>query len=153
MSVTSYESYWKTSLMRFIESFMNPRFPTIRAATAAFDVQGLDPSLLTKQQEAYELCLEFLDGIESIRTFNRSHTSYRLKHVVENPAGRMGIPSDPDCYSLYVYEGTFILAALAASFQMKQTENGLTAIFNISERSLKRRTKEVAASRLAAKAS
>ena len=43
-------------------------------------------------------------------------------------------------------------AALASGFQMKQTGKGLTAIFNISERSLRRWTKEFAALRLAEKA-
>ena len=130
----------------------HPKYPTIQAAAAAFDLQGLDPAMIAKQQDAYELCLEFLEGIERIRTFNRSHTSYGLKHFVENPAGRMGVPSEQDCYSGYVYEGTFILAALASGFQMKQTGKGLTAIFNISERSLKRRTREVAETRKAAAA-
>ncbi len=130
-----------------------PKYPTIQAAAVAFDVQGLDSAMIAKQQEAYELCLEFLEGIDSIRSFNRSHTSYGLKHFVENPAGRMGVPSDLDCYSLYVYEGTFILAALACGFEMEQTGKGLTTIFNMSERSLKRRTKEIAALRLVAKVS
>jgi hypothetical protein len=113
-----------------------------------FDVRGLDSTELTNQQDAFEACLEFLEGIEPTQALNRRHTSYGLKHVVENPAGRMEVPSDPDAYKLYVYEGTLILAALASGFHMKQIGDGLSAIFNFSERSLKRRAKEIAEARV-----
>lgn len=127
------------------------QYTNIQDAATAFNVQGLDCSMIENQQDAYEVCLEFLKGLVPIKSLNRRHTSYGLKHIVENPAGRMGVPSDSDCYSLYVYEGTFILAALSSGFQMKQFRGGLTAIFNISEKSLKQRALEISKIRTAGK--
>jgi hypothetical protein len=82
--------------------------------------------------------------VERTKGQNRKHDSYGLKHIVENPAGRFGIPSLPRCYSTYIPEGIFILAALASGFTMKQPGRLPTATFNISERSLKNRAKEFA---------
>src|SRR6266496_40871 len=94
----------------------------------------LDGEMLNRedQKKAYELCLEFLQGVEKSRRMNHEHTSYGYKHMVE------GIP-----YRGYVYEGTFILAALEAGFTMRQLHpDCLKAVLNIKERSLMKRIRE-----------
>ena len=93
----------------------------------------LDIEMLNRedQKEAYHLCLQFLEGIEKTNNLNRKHTSYGYKHYVEGRPHRG-----------YVYEGTFILAALAAGFQVMQLRKGcLASILNISERSLRKRVR------------
>jgi hypothetical protein len=112
---------------------------TLKQATKKFTVTGLDASALQHQDSAFQRCLAFLDGVEKLQTQNRRHSSYGLKHVVENPSGRFGIPSSQDFYFGYVYEGTFILAALASGFTMQQVDRGLNATFNISERGIRRK--------------
>jgi hypothetical protein len=100
-------------------------------------VQGLDESKLTGQSEAYKICCEFLKKVEKRQTINRKHGSYGLKHMVENPAGRFGVPSSPSLHQGYIYEGTFILAAISQGFRWVQPGKHLKVNFNISERSLK----------------
>jgi hypothetical protein len=94
----------------------------------------LDAEMLNRedQKKAYELCLEFLQGVEKSRRMNYEHTSYGYKHMVEGKPHRG-----------YVYEGTFILAALEAGFNMRQLRPGcLKAVFNIKEGSLMKRIRE-----------
>jgi hypothetical protein len=95
----------------------------------------LDGNLLNQEDQktkAYQLCLEFLRGVEKTRHMNRFHTSYGYKHLVEGRPHRG-----------YVYEGTFVMAALDEGFTMKRLHPlSIKALFNISERSLKRRLKE-----------
>lgn len=107
------------------------------------EVNKLDPKHLKNQEEAFQTCLSFLDGVDKSKAFNNTYSSYSLKHIVETPAGRFGIPSNSK-YNGYIYEGTFILAALASGFRVKQGK-GLKAAFDISTKSLKTRTKEFAA--------
>lgn len=84
------------------------------------------------QKRAYQLCLQFLEGVEKTKGLNRKHTSYGYKHCVEGGPHRG-----------YVYEGTFILAAIAAGFEVKRLLKGsLKSILNIRERSLKRVCRE-----------
>jgi hypothetical protein len=116
---------------------------TLKQAAKQFTVAGLDASALEGQDEAFQTCLSFLDGIEKIRSQNRRHGSYGLKHIVENPSGRFGIPSSQNHYTGYVYEGTFILAALASGFAMEQRGRSLKATIDISERGLRRRALEI----------
>lgn len=117
---------------------------TLAEATQTYSVAGLDPSALMGEEEAFETCLSFLEGVEKTKGQNKRHDSYGFKHIVENPAGRFGIPFLPRCYSTYIPEGIFILAALASGFTMRQPGLLPTATFNISERSLKKRAKEFA---------
>ena len=113
-------------------------------AIQTYSVAGLDAATLIREEEAFEMCLSFLRGVEKTTAQNKRHDSYRLKHIVENPAGSFDIPRSPRCYSTYIPEGIFILAALASGFTMKQPGRLPTATFNISERSLKNRAKEFA---------
>jgi hypothetical protein len=97
-------------------------------------LECLDAEMLNRedQTKAYELCLEFLQGVEKLKRMNYEHTSYGYKHMVE------GVP-----HRRYVYEGTFILAALEAGFTSKQLHpDCLKTVFNIKESSLMRRIRE-----------
>lgn len=118
---------------------------TLQEASRTFAVPGIDPGDLTQQEHAFATCVSFLDGISKIKGQNRRHTSYGLKHIVEHPGGHFGIPSSAGGYDGYIYEGTFILAALAAGFTAAQPGNHLKATFNLSERDLVRTAKEFAA--------
>ena len=115
---------------------------TLKQAAKKFTVAKFDASALEGQDKAFQTCLSFLDGIEKIQTQNQKHSSYGLKHIVENPSGHFGVPSSQDFYTGYVYEGTFVLAALASGFTVQQGV-GLKATLNISERGLRRRALEV----------
>ena len=88
----------------------------LKKAAQTFNVASLDTSILKNQDEAFETCIAFLKGVEKSRTQNKRHGSYSLKHVVENPSGRFGIPHSENCYAGYISEGTLILAALASGF-------------------------------------
>src|SRR5271170_7547748 len=118
---------------------------TIQDAAKKFKVNGLKISALKNQGEAFQNCLSFLSGVEKIQRQNRNYTSYGLKHIVENPSGRFGTPSSHDFYTGYIYEGTFILAALTAGFTMHQySQTSLFASFNVSEQGIRRRVMEIA---------
>ena len=95
----------------------------------------LDTKMLSREDQntkAYHLCLEFLQGMGKTKCMNRRHTSSWYKHRVEGEPHRG-----------FVHEGTFILAALEAGFMMTQLHpRSLRAVFNISERSLKKRLKQ-----------
>lgn len=108
-------------------------------------VEGIVASLLEGQEEAFKTCLSFLQGVEKTKRPHKWRGSYNLKHIVENPAGRFGIPSSLECYTVYVYEGTFILAALASGFIGRRNGKALSVTFNVSERSLCKRAKDWAA--------
>jgi hypothetical protein len=95
---------------------------------------NIDANMLFQfdQPKAYELCLEFLKSVEKSKRMNHLHTSYGYKHMVEGQPHRG-----------YVYEGTFILAALEAGFKMRQLEEDwIRAVFNIKESSLMKRIGE-----------
>ena len=82
-----------------------------------------------EQRTAFVLCLQFLQGSKKTKSMNRWHTSYGYKHFVEGRPHRG-----------YVYEGTFILAAIAAGFHVKQLRKGrIQSVLNISQRSLRKR--------------
>jgi hypothetical protein len=117
---------------------------TLAEATQTYSVAGLDPATLTREEEAFETCLSFLESVEKTKGQNRRHDSYGFKHIVENPSRYFGIPFSVRCYSTYIPEGIFILAALASGFTMRQPGRLPTATFNISERSLKKRAKDFA---------
>jgi len=124
---------------------------TLEQAAETYAVAGLDHSALLNQNEAFQTCLSFLEGIPKAKTQNRWHSSYWYKHLVENPKGRLDTPSSPDAYGGYIYEGTFILTALVSGFTMQQWGNRLKVTFNISERGLRRRAGEVARQRTLSK--
>jgi hypothetical protein len=116
---------------------------TLSQAAKTFPIAGIDRAMLRGQDDAFNTCVTFLREIQTTKSQNECHSSYGLKHIVENPPGHFDIPSSIDCYNGYIYEGTFILAALASGFTMQQYGD-LNATLNIAERGLRRRAKEVA---------
>lgn len=115
---------------------------TLTDAKARYTVPKIDDSALRGQESAFQHCLDFLACLDKTRAINRRVGSYGLKHMVENPTGREGRPSDESKYIGYVYEGTLILAALASGFRCEHTPgNSLHCCFNISLRSLNRTLK------------
>jgi len=118
---------------------------TLKEAQKEFKSHGLDPKGFAEvppQEEAFQGCLEFLQGIRKTSTFN-NRSSYGLKHLVERNI-------DPHVYFTYVYEGTCILAALASGFKARTVvedsdlleDRGLNCWFNIYDEDLKRRNRE-----------
>lgn len=84
------------------------------------------------QESAFQECLRFLAGVEKRKGKNRSRGSYGLKHKVERPCDGV--------YNGYVYEGTFIVAALVSGFTRWQPRVGsISSWFNMTEGSLNRR--------------
>ncbi|BFM38920.1 hypothetical protein [Synechocystis sp. LKSZ1] len=74
-----------------------------------------------------ERVIDWLKDVEKIKTFNRNHSSYGLKHWVED--------TPPRCY---IANGSFIVGAVLAGFDVKVAEFGSpNAYFNMSEKSLK----------------
>lgn len=67
---------------------------------------------------------EWLRPMQKIKTINRRHTSYGLKHIFERDSGQ------------YVTNGAFICAAVHSGFDYKLTPSNPNVSFNISERSL-----------------
>jgi hypothetical protein len=112
---------------------------SLSEAANTFVISGLGGALLLGQEKAYETCLAFLRFIGKSKNQNRRHSSYRLKHIVELPSRLEGPMSGAERYHGYIYEGTFILAALASGFTMEQKGKHLGVTFNICERTLRRR--------------
>lgn len=98
----------------------------LQQAAKSFVVQGLDPENLKGQEEAFQRCVLFLAGMKKTKTQNNGHTSYGLKHTVER------------AYDCYVYEGTFLLAAMASGFVVKPYgQESMSSTLNISEINLR----------------
>jgi hypothetical protein len=100
-------------------------------------VKGIDEAHLVGQTQAYGYCCDFVSSLEKRKTINTQHGSYSLKHMVENPSGYFDVPKDGRFSTVYVYEGTFILAAISHGFDWKQMESRMNVVFNVSEKSLK----------------
>jgi hypothetical protein len=126
---------------------------TLDQAIEAYPEVGFNPGLVARLQsddeEAFQTCLLFLEGVEKSKGQNRSHDSYGYKHIVENPTGHFDIPRSFDGGKCYIPEGAFILAALASGFTMQPIR--VSARFNISEGSLRRRANEWSARVMAQK--
>lgn len=119
---------------------------TLNEAADLFHVNGLHREQLHDQEGAFAVCLDFLAGVGKTKGQNERRSSYGLKHIVERPSGRFGMPRAPEVYRGFIYEGTFILAALASGFSMKQLGQSLRSTFNISERSFRQRARDFAQS-------
>jgi hypothetical protein len=80
--------------------------------------------LLLKNLEEFERLCEWLKSIDKIKTINKNHTSYGLKHLAEKTVG-------------YSTNGTFIAAAIYSGFDIKINKDSPNPQFNMSEKSLK----------------
>ena len=106
---------------------------TLKEARERFAVQGIDNTFFegasSDQEEAFNNCVAFLEGVDKTKTIRCTRSSYGLKHVVEH-AYR----------SCYVYEGTLILAALSLGFACLYADNKtMCCRFNMGNGSLKKR--------------
>ena len=101
----------------------------LKEASEKFPRKGCDLKTIreTKDQDrAFKACLDWLAGLKPIRNSNRRHGTYGLKHMVERAS------------QLYIYEGTFILAALASGFSVRDiVPGGRSGFLNVSELSLR----------------
>lgn len=75
-----------------------------------------------KPQDKQRL-LDWCNKLDKIQSFNRSRTSYGLKHIYEKTGG-------------YVTNGEFKGAMLAAGFKVREIR-ALNWCFNVSEKSIK----------------
>lgn len=69
---------------------------------------------------------------DPIRTINRNHSSYGLKHLAEKHAKRL---SDNEIN--YITNGALILAMVDAGFRFTRDGDSPNVSFNVSERALK----------------
>jgi hypothetical protein len=79
--------------------------------------------LLESSESCTRVC-EWLADLKPIKTINRRHTSYGLKHIAEPEIG-------------YVTNGAFIAAAVHCGFNYETSRESLNVFFGISERSIK----------------
>lgn len=87
--------------------------------------EGQD-ELLLSEERCTAIC-KWLEDIGKIKSINRRHNSYGLKHRAEDDVG-------------YVTNGQFICAAIHMGFQC-QVEDA-NASFNMSEKDLKQKIKQ-----------
>jgi hypothetical protein len=114
---------------------------TLAEALARYEVQKIDPKRLIGQEHAFANCMAFLDGVGKRRLINRNHTSYAIKHMVEQPNGQFDACRAEECrkqFTGYVCEGTLILAAFASGFNFSRVHpTSFGMHFNISSNSLR----------------
>ena len=79
---------------------------------------------LLENTEEFERVCEWLYTVNKIKTINKNHTSYGLKHLAEKTIG-------------YSTNGTFIAAAIYSGFDIKIEKDSPNPMFNMSEKSLK----------------
>ena len=86
-----------------------------------------DRKSLSNAENEVTICLNWLKLVNKIKTIN-NYNSYGLKHVVE----RWTHPRE------YIANGSFIVAAIIAGFDVKYNTRTLNACFNISQKSIKK---------------
>jgi len=79
---------------------------------------------LLENTEEFERVCEWLYTVNKIKSINKNHTSYGLKHLAEKTIG-------------YSTNGTFIAAAIYSGFDIKIEKDSPNPMFNMSEKSLK----------------
>jgi len=87
-----------------------------------------DHEYLMSHLEEFERACEWLKTIDKIKSFNRSNTSYGLKHIAERAMGN------------YISNDALIAAAIYSGFHIKLLENSPNVIFNMSKKSIKKFT-------------
>lgn len=104
-----------------------------------FGFQGNNPlNIDSFNKEQLDWALDFAHACgEPIRTINKNHSSYGLKHLAER---RAKILSHNEVY--YITNGALILAMVDAGFRFVRDGDSPNVCFNISERNLKRLIKQ-----------
>jgi hypothetical protein len=97
---------------------------TLAEAAKTYWFRGLDLLGLRRQDEAFGICLSFLQN--KAESQNLRYDSYALTQIVQNPAGHFRFPACLKCHSCpYIYEGhpyprstCFLLHYGAATFRL-----------------------------------
>ncbi len=92
--------------------------------------------LLLNGEAEIKACCEYLDGFAQLKRNNPLRTSYGLKHRVEYWMEHAR--SEP----MYISNGSFIVAALLAGFDLSETPGRINVEFNISNKDVKCRERE-----------
>ncbi len=79
-------------------------------------------ALLNDTESFQKICV-WLKKVNKIKTINRKHSSYYLKHVAEQEIG-------------YITNGVFIAAAIDCGFNF-ESDDSPNVFFNMSEKSIK----------------
>ena len=103
---------------------------TLKEARERFQLQGIKNSVFdgdpSSQEGAFKNCVAFLEGFKKAAYVERKHSSYALKHMVEQAFQHR-----------YVSEATFILAALSIGFTHRHLDKEtMSCFFNLSSRAL-----------------
>lgn len=101
--------------------------PNKRGATAEENEKRFrdEQSNLLSRTKEFELTCQWLSQIDKIKTINRNHSSYSLKHLAEKSIG-------------YITNGIFIAAAINCGFATKRFGLSANVHFNMSEKSIKK---------------
>lgn len=91
--------------------------------------QGQRESFADSGYREFSVCCEWLQGCTTRKTINTSFSSYRLKHMVEAWAKKIGLDDN------YVSNGAFIAAAIHMGFDWKPDFDSPNVRFNISGKS------------------
>lgn len=100
-----------------------------------FGFKGNSPlNLSTFDKDQLDCALDFAHACgQPIKSINKNHTSYGLKHLAERRARKV---SDNEVN--YISNGALILAMVDAGFRFVRDSDGPNVFFNVSERALKR---------------
>lgn len=100
--------------------------------TLGYHYDGKPEKMLSSELlQQFLTCKKWLNKVVKIRSFNRNHTSYGYKHMVERWA------------DLYVSNGSFIAAAIALDFPIRRTHSKSPNVFlPISNKSVKEMKKQ-----------
>lgn len=101
---------------------------TITQALQRFPTPGFDPDMAEGQEAAFQVCLDFLEGVERMGRTSLYTNSDTVVKVIQSSIGS------------FVYEGTYILAAAVMGFTRFQPRGEqFRAYFNMSGPSLQKR--------------
>jgi len=89
-----------------------------------------DHEYLFDHIEEFEKACIWLKSIDKIKSINKRHTSYGLKHIVER------------AINFYISNDAFIAAAVYSGFDVKLIDDSPNVLFNISEKSIKNFSKQ-----------
>ncbi len=109
-------------------------YPTGAEQRKAFDQQRAE-LLGDSAADQFELALKYLSRMERRQSINRDYTTYNLKHQAERLSRDRGLFVH---LGNYVSNGVFIVAALAAGFEVRRVAwDSLSGYANITTRSIK----------------
>lgn len=109
-------------------------YPTVAEQREAFSKQRAE-LLDDWSADQFELALKYLARLDRRKSSNRDYTTYNLKHQAERLSRDRGLFTH---LGNYVSNGVFIVAALAAGFQVRRIAwDSLSGYVNATTRSIK----------------